>query len=124
MGCTLAGVAFQFIPNELNCILRQNSCQMRPECVTIKLPNEGSFPGACQDTWRQSNRGKPYSSTPSCPEASPPDLADRIIRLFEQSSLGFSESKLTLVFPFQCGERMCFWVVICGSEGFRAEDHI
>ena len=58
MGCTLAGVAFQFIPNELNCILRQNLCQMRPECVTIKLPNEGSFPGACQDTWRQSNRGK------------------------------------------------------------------
>jgi hypothetical protein len=35
----------------------------------------------------------------SCPEASIPDLAVRIIRLFEQSSLGFSESKLALVFP-------------------------
>jgi hypothetical protein len=93
---------------------------MRPECVTIKLPNEG---------WRLPRHvaaGKIplIQALRPCPEASPPDLADRIIRLFEQSSLGFSESKLTLVFPFQCGERMCFWVVICGSEGFRAEDHI
>src|SRR4051812_28023334 len=36
----------------------------------------------------------------SYPEASIPDLAVRIIRLFEQLSLDFSESNLTLCFPF------------------------
>ena len=35
-----------------------------------------------------------------CPEAFIPDPAVQTIRLFEQSSLGFAESKLTLVFPF------------------------
>src|SRR5579859_7119710 len=43
--------------------------------------------------------GRTEGGNQSCPEASIPDLAVRIIRLFEQSSLGFSESKLTLVFP-------------------------
>jgi hypothetical protein len=40
------------------------------------------------------------SGNQSCPEASIPDLAVRIIRLFEQFSLGLSESNLTVVFPF------------------------
>jgi hypothetical protein len=40
------------------------------------------------------------SGNQSCPEASIPDLAVRIIRLFEELSLGSSESNLTLVFPF------------------------
>src|SRR5271170_7051671 len=40
------------------------------------------------------------SGNQSCPEASIPDLAVRIIRLFEELSLGSSEPNLTLVFPF------------------------
>jgi len=40
------------------------------------------------------------SGNQSCPEASIPDLAVRIIRLFEELSLGSSESNLTLVFSF------------------------
>jgi hypothetical protein len=40
------------------------------------------------------------SGNQSCPEASIPDLAVRIIRLFEELSPGSSESNLTLIFPF------------------------
>jgi hypothetical protein len=44
--------------------------------------------------------GDTDSGNQSCPEASIPDLAVRIIRLFEQLGLGFSEPNLTLVFHF------------------------
>ena len=47
-----------------------------------------------QPAWEPTEEGNQ-----SCPEAPIPDLAVRIIRLFEELNLGFSESNLTLV-PF------------------------
>jgi hypothetical protein len=64
-----------------------HSAPIKPNIIIVRL--------GVRVNW---HLGPTVSGNQSCPEASiVPDLAVRIIRLFEQPSLGFSESNLTFV---------------------------